>query len=80
MQNFRFFGYQYVMVDTALAAFPESLVVCQFIESNRYVAQFGIHFHNGRSAGQTEYLALGHRRRARRKEAVLIRLASPKPR
>ena len=47
------------MVDAAFAAFPEGFVISQFIESDGNVSQFRIHFHDGGSAGETEYFGVG---------------------
>ena len=80
MQNFRFLATSMSWLIQPSQPFQKASSSVSSLKVTRYVAQFGIHFHNGRSAGQTEYFGLGHRRRARRKEAVLIRLASPKPR
>ena len=51
------FSFQDVMVDTSFASFPERFVVCQFVEGDRDVSQFGVHFHNSCSGGQAENLS-----------------------
>ena len=47
------------MVDATFATFPEGFIVCQFIEGNRDISQFRIHFHDGSSAGEAEYFGVG---------------------
>ena len=49
-------GHQDIVVDTAFTSLPERLVVGQFVEGDGHVTQFGVHLHDGRAAGKTEYL------------------------
>lgn len=51
-----FGAFQDIVVHATVATPPESLIVRQVGERNRYISQLGIHLHHGSAGGKAEYL------------------------
>ena len=75
-----FGAFQDIVVHATVATPPESLIVRQVGERNRYISQLGIHLHHGSAGGKAEYLRLRPAHAGKLEVMSLMRFAIPKPR